>query len=325
MYNFNVNYQEYTYTPFNEFVDILEQASKSFKSVIYEAYSNRSPYLKNIDDAFKRLKNDITDIKAKNSLIKNLSKFTGVKNIYFSIRKDIGLNAGVLPILKKDLLLKKKSKEDAIDVNRIKEDASYIDKFYVMFGEKLIKSLSPRELTAILLHELGHVYNHFSRFTIILMRILRVISSPKSAALASIVLRKRGSVYIDAYGNDYSMDYSGMNLQITIALFLTAYIVSRTLTFIDHIQEYRSDEFAIKYGYGKEMTSVLYFFHKKEAKVGLVKKILNFVFGYILGTATHPPSKKRACKAIDKMINDYKKMYPRISSDIARMMLDLKC
>ncbi len=261
------------------------------QQTILEASRIREPILKKIDDNFAKLKMNPKDSAVKRELKQNILKFTGVKTVLISFKTDY-FNASVFPIYNNDIIKDFKFKK-----TMAKEDVSnnkYIKKIYITFGIDLLNKLSSKELTAILLHELGHVYNHTTHIWNILSKI--------APTLAFVLF-----------------------LPSALPALIPYFIVSRTLNFFDHKEEYNADHYAIKYGYGDEMIKVFKKFnHIETAKKSKIKILLTKMYNIIVGT-THPDSKKRACKTAQEMYKDYKKLYPKQTKELTLILNDLNC
>jgi len=143
--------------------------------------------------------------------------------------------------------------------------------------------LSPRELTALFLHEIGHVVNHIGEFVSIIQ---------KSAYLSKMILLAInlfiGSLYL---------------LPLTL-------VITRTLFWTLHIGEYNADKFAVEYGYGTEFISLMHKF-EKNIKVESESTIVQFlvkIYHYIFGN-THPSNKDRIRKIANIIKDEYSDKY----------------
>lgn len=259
--------------------------------IISEASPYREPILKKIDKNFKDLKEDFYNNKVKKDLIKNIKQFTGSKQIFISIKKNM-FNAYVIPIYTNELFKIKNIKSNKMLDTDISNN-KYIQKIYITFGDKIIDELSSRELTAVLLHELGHVYLHKTNVFKIMTKLLLI-----SGMLPSFILL-------------------GTTLPIVL--------IMRSLYFFDHIEEYNADKYATKYGYGDEIIKLTNKFHNIQTKnKSKIRLIFEKTFKLIFGT-THPENQKRACKAAKDMFKEYKKLYPNQTKELTIILDNLKC
>jgi len=288
-----------------------------FTELIFEVSPFRSSILKEIDKNFAQIKKDKKDSAAKKELTDNLKEFTGVKNIIINIKKDY-MNAAVIPIynqlISTDLIMIFKNYEagDNIkDLEIVEEPSKYIKKMYIMFGDQLIDMFSPRELTAILLHELGHCYTYTANLPRILLALFQ-----KGAGIAGIML-KTPLLWL----------FNLITLPAYIIASLTVITIVRSLTFIEHRGEYKADQFAAKYSYGDEMIKVLYRLHNRKLEIDAQKSWWEKVWSFIekiFSPASHPTSSSRIEELNEQMINDYKKLYPKLSDELNIILKDIK-
>lgn len=285
-----------------------------FKELIFEASPYRSSILKQIDEDFAALKKERSNKNIK-SLMNHIKQFTGIKKVIISIKANYN-NAFVIPIYNRKISLdviemfKDFENNNIKELKVVEEPSKYIDALYVVFGDNIISMFSPRELTAILLHELGHGYTHTSNMPLILMGILRKIFIGIEIVPKIILLPLIGLSFIHAF-------------------FITAtcFLITRSLTFLEHRGEYKADQFAAKYGYADEMIKVLNTFknleEEHESKYSWWKKIYTFLWEFLV-PSSHPKTTKRILELTDKMIEDYKSMYPEVSKELTIILSDLK-
>lgn len=295
----------------------MEQLIEEFEELVFEVSKFRSDILKDIDKNFSQIKQDKTNKDARKQLVENIRKFTGVKNIILSIKKDY-YNAAVIPIYTQVLALdllnvfkKYEAGENIKSLDVVEETPKYIQKIYIIFGDELINGFSSRELTAILLHELGHSFT----YTANLPRILLVLFQ-KGIGIAGLIL-KTPILWI-------------LNLVSLPAYLISSLIlmtVVRSLTFLEHKSEYKADQFPAKYGYGDEMIKVLYKLHHKEIEreesMSWFDKIWEFI-GNLFAPSTHPKSSRRIKEVNEQMLSDYKKLYPKLSNELSIILKDIK-
>lgn len=294
---------------------LIEEVERDFEYDIFEVSRIRSPILKDIDKNFDVLRRDNKDISEIADLIKNIMKFTRIKKVYFVIKPN-ELDAVVFTKYNKFLptIFKGKSEETIkIDKIRAEETPKYIDSIYILFGEKTLDMFTSKELTAILLHEIGHIYQHTSNFSLLMGNITNKVA--KWGIVASTLTFLRFIVFPTA----------SMYVAPVIA---GLWALSRSLTFFDHMGELNADEYAIKYGYGDELTKVFFKFNKitggKPRPKSWVKKTWGSI-GSFFSLKTHPDDSKRICDMLGKMKRDYKKSYPKFSKEITTIYADIRC
>ena len=276
------------------FIDIYQNiANSDIDESLFEASSFRNPILKEIDGEFLKLKNtklvkDQRPIKKQLQIL--IRKFTGSKHVFVNIKKDLN-NAYVIPIY--NGMFYKKVKQDIKSINeRGIEGSQYIDRIYITFGQKLINKLSHTQLTAVLLHELGHAFLHKSHIMIFVNSIIK-------SSHAIIVL--------------ISMKYFLNYFLIPIIPYL---IIVRTIGFLDHKEEYNADKFAAKYGYADDIADVMLMFHNINVKnKSKIRRIFDSIISFILPTS-HPLSKNRLKKLHNHYMKKYQQIYPDIKNEL---------
>lgn len=270
------------------------------KKLLNEVYINRHPLLKQIDNCFYKLqkKQDISS--CRKELTKLIKEFTGIKHVYVSFKKD-EFNAGIMPLY--HWKLPKNSKE--IKIPPIDETPKNINKIYVLFGLRLIDELNHRECTAILLHELGHCYYHFTNIATILEKSAKFLSHPLPTVITGFILNSFSAVML-------------------------LFVISRSLTILDHLQEYNCDEFAAKHGYLEEMATALNKISKFDKisppkKNKFFRKVYSILFEILLNRTTHPNKQDRICNLVNKSKKEYINMYPSFKQELKVILSDLKC
>jgi hypothetical protein len=295
-------------------MDIL--CLEHYELPLFEVSPYRSSILKKIDKDFAELKKDNRNVQIKKDIISNIKEFTGIKSVLFSVKKDY-FNASVIPVYNRALSLdlltvckKFEAGESISDLNVVEEPSKYIDKLVIIFGNTLIKQFTPRELTAILLHELGHGYIHTSNLPRLLVTLFDKVGRVGGLITNSILWFLK-------------------ILTFNVSLFFTMIfaLITRTATFFEHQGEFKADQFAAKYGYGDEMIKILYKFHnfskKEKDKQNWLVKILNYL-SEVLRPSSHPEDIKRIIKISEVMMTDYKKMYPQLSDELSIILTDIK-
>jgi len=289
-----------------------------FNELLFEVSKYRSEILEEIDQDFALIKKNRKDLAAKKQLIKHIKEFTGVKNIVITIKKDY-FNAAIIPlynqIISTDLInifKDYKPNDDIKDIEVVEEPSKYIKKLYIILGDGLIDKFTERELTAVILHELGHSFTYTSNLPRILLSLFQKSIGVVGMTLKYPILWLLNLITIPAY----------------IASSLIIITIVRSLTFVEHRSEYKADQFAVKYGYGDEMIRVLYALHgkeqeKKEADNNVWwKKIWNFIEA-LFSPSSHPPSTNRIKEVNEHMINEYKKLYPKLSNELNIILKDI--
>jgi hypothetical protein len=232
-------------------------------------------------------------------LSQHVSQFTRIPTISIKIKQN-SWTYSVFPIYTNDLPSPFKKNNKPADVHK------YIDKVYFVVGSYVIDTLSQKELTAILLHELGHVDEH---------------TSTLMAMMSSIV-------------GEYSQHGTTISLIIPfIWLLLPVFILtSHVARLYDRLEEYKSDNYATINGYGEEMAKALYKLKQiddkqslsKNKNMGILDKVKRFIMNFLY-PPEFPSDKKRICRTINSMLDDYKKQYPDLKQDMHVMFSDLKC
>ena len=290
---------------------------EQFDELIFEASQFRSEILKNIDQDFTLIKKDKKNLAAKKELIKNIKEFSGIKTIVITFKKDY-LNAAVIPIynqlISTDLLNLFKDYEVSGNIrllNVAEEPSKYIKKLYIIFGGDLIDSFSPRELTAILLHELGHSFTYTSNLPRLLLVLFQKGIGTIGMMLRVPILWLFNLISIPAY----------------ILSSLIIITIVRSLTFLEHKSEYKADQFAAKYGYWDEMVKVLYKLHnidtQKKSNQAWWEKVWNFIES-LFTPSSHPTSSSRIEEINNQMMTSYKELYPKLSNELSIILKDIK-
>jgi hypothetical protein len=204
-----------------------------------------------------------------------LEKIFGVHVIidfhYFGTHAD---NFAVIPYIKPNKDVKIKKKEDFVKFINVK-------RIELIFGNGFIKRHTPPELTAILLHEIGHLLNYLS-------------------IMMSMILKIMYPIYLITSG------FRGIPFIGTI-LYPLFLITSRTLHFAEHIGEYQADRFAVKYGYGDELVSAIKKWEKEDVKIKKQLTIFQRIsmLQELLVSSTHPANNDRILKIVKVMKKNY--------------------
>jgi Zn-dependent protease with chaperone function len=287
------------------------------QELIFEVSKYRSDILKDIDKLFAALKENHKDLAAKKELTEKIKEFSGVKQVVLTLKTEY-TNASVIPIYNQiistdliNLLKDFESGENLKNLNVIEEPSKYIKKVYIIIGIDLINMFSPRELTSILLHELGHVYTYTSNLPRLLLNVFQKLVGFAGEIFKTPILAILNLLSLPAY-------------LIASLIIIT---LTRSLTFLEHKAEYRADQFPIKYGYGDEFVKVLHKLHNKQIEIKKhltwYEKLWNFINSWFV-PSTHPTSSKRINEMSDKILDDYKKLYPNLDKELNIILKDIK-
>ena len=287
-----------------KFEDFVEMPSLEF---VFEVSANRSPTLKQIDELFREIKKDPKNRTLPKQLEKRIQEFTGIRKVIVHIDNGFD-NVLVVPHYKNNLpgifdkIEKSPSKFNA------EESTKYIDYVLIVYGTWMLDQCTPRELTAFLLHELGHVYQHTAEYSFRLGRFF-FHRSRRTFKYAGPIMGA-ASIWNPTF----------------IPLLIASFLFSRTLTAFDHMYELDADKYAAKYGYAEEIASVFHKFHKKFHKTSdsWLKNTWTHIKDFLLPD-THPTDKDRVCNMIEQMKKNYNKMYPKLKKRMSIIYADLKC
>ncbi len=247
-------------------------------NLLLERGTNILPGLTDIDRLFGQLKQDPDDAAIKNKLESELQNIFGVQFIIEIVKSgELSDNFAVLPIMKVS------SKSN----NQITETTVKLfdfDLVYLFIGVDLLKISKPKQITAILLHEIGHVIEHSSTIQTFLMSMLHKINYA-SNLLSRIPI-------------------------INFVFFPLLIITSRTLTFTNHAYEYGADKFAVKYGYGDEIAQwcLDHLKHNSKNKTTNNTSLFKFIES-IFDYSTHPTFNNRLIEVTNEIKQTYSKHY----------------
>ena len=249
---------------------------QNINTILFEVGKAPLPGLDQLDLYFKDLKESKNHVEAervKRRIEKQMELIFGPPfEIDLHWIGELSYNCAVIPILKTIGEIEKT--EDSIKLGNVR-------KVYIVLGMLLVDDLTPRQLTAVFLHEIGHIVNHISNT-------LKTVSS--------------------FMGKLHPVLETLNLIPVLNAVILPLYIItSRTLSFSSHMGEYHADKFAVEYGYGDELISVMHKWNKesvKEESELTFSRMLYNIKNFILGTS-HPDYKDR----IKKMISEIKEAY----------------
>lgn len=239
--------------------------------------------LKDVDVIFKRLKAVKKNLVKRQQVLRELEvkleKLFGIPVLIdFHIFGMFSENFAVLPYIKSNKDVEIKETKDMIQFINVK-------KINLIFGNGFINKHTSRELTAILLHEIGHLTNYLTKASQLFLMIL----SPIFAVLQGLRM-----------------------IPIISSVVFPLYILcSRSLFFIQHVGEYQADKFVAKMGYGDELISAIQKWQKESTKI---KKSLTLMqrismIGQFLKGSTHPTDIHRIEKLIEGIKTEYLKQY----------------
>jgi len=273
-------------------------------SLLFEASSKRSYILKQLDRTFEKLKLNPKDKNVISEIENLIRKFSRINKVKFGVVNDT--SGYVIPLYKPlfpRFIVKKLNDKSTQTKVRVEESSEYINSVYIYFGRSMISLLTSKELTAVILHEIGHSFYNTSKLSFIIPRLFKRV-------LAGISMKL--------------LLFPGTSIIIFSLL-----ILMTPLSIYEHIAEYNADSFAVKYGYGDEIISALNKIeglnpeknnnHNKVVK--LLKKFFKYLYSLTLGS--HPLTENRVCDIYKKMVDDYSELYPKISKQVRTLYKQL--
>lgn len=249
--------------------------------LIYERGSNALPELNKVDNIFGKLK--AAKPSATKPIVTQLEKLLSnifSTNVVIQIQQGrLSDNFAVLPILKPDKTGNATHKLTSKSVKLL-----HVDVLYLLIGMDLIKESEPRQITAILLHEIGHVTEHISTTSAIIEHYLE-----KMKFITDLLSR----------------------IPIINFVFSPLFIItSRTLHFRNHAYEYGADKFAVRYGYGDDLAEwCMNTMTSQSSKVPKNITGLTYMMKQLFEGSSHPSFKKRLIAVIKDMKSNYSKEY----------------
>lgn len=287
-----------------------------FSDVIFEALEKRPEILKKLEEQLKILKQDLSNKQIISQIEDTFKEFTHVKHVQLTIEnkwKD-SLNASVLgiPFIQKVQTalfsfldkIKNKGISSEVKMKDMEHDIPfYLERVYLILSPKLFNEFNERQIVAIILHEIGHLYNHdFSIFNYLFN--IFVILLNKSLFLGSVI-----SLILH-----HAISFSAF----TISIFL----FSRTLTFLEHRSEYNADKYPVKYGYGDDFIEVLKKFEEKKVTSKTnnkwLKKLIAFMTDVFI-VSTHPTTSNRIVEVAKIIRKEYCQQYKELEPKIIAM------
>ena len=319
---------------------ILDNITKNmdFSDCLFEVATNAPQSLIDLQETLKPICENPKQFNKRNTqkiakrISKKLQDFTGIKNVKVEFHKNY-LNFAVLPIYDFEdqsklsnnigFLSEAERIEDIKDVEKI--DPS-ITGLHLFIGLKFIKkiNLNADEIIAVLLHEIGHIFYHKKAAPKIIKSLMR-LSIDFGEKITTFGLLARW-IYFKLNGLSFATSVIG---PILLSIVLTLKIASRSLSFLEHKEEYGCDKVAARFGYGEEMSSVLmkiseYKGETKNQKVSKFGKVVLFL-KTIFNSRAHPVTPNRICELSKNMLNDYAKTYPIAKTEIEKQMKNLRC
>ena len=310
----------------------MENLALQREEPIFEVSKYTPKNLKSIEKLFNQLKKSPFDIYVKKQLVDKIKSFTKINQVTFSVKKNF-FNASVLPIYNQNLsksisnIIKDFKGHDfnqSIEPLKLKkmtsleESSDYIKKIFIVFGEPLVEQFSAAELTAILLHEIGHVYMTTSNAPTIILNSFKEIMTLTSKILGTISI---GSI---AIGYKKIFELGSSSFLIFILLILT-----QGITFLERLHEKAADNFAIKYGYGIEILTTIKFLDnigkRERSKKNLLIKIFTKIVEIlkdIFSPSSHPSPEKRIKDIENQIKKNCIEIYPDLSTELSVILKD---
>lgn len=187
-------------------------------------------------------------------------------------------------------------KEFIKDIGKFKKDSisiKNIESLIITIGLGLFKIMSPSEMVAIILHELGHWNVHFNSTSSVLLHLFRFI------------------LHTINVGGFIAIVITHQIAPIIYVMFLMIFLASNTINYFSQKVEYECDEIAVKYGYGDDLYSafqkmkILRSKYKSEpAVIIFLRQIKDLFFG-----VTHPELEDRMTRITEHIKTKYKDLY----------------
>ena len=288
--------------------------------------------LQRIERVFRRFKEkEINITQFRKELAATIHEVTGIKQVV--VFSDNNLNAAVVPIYNRLMPsnifrvfheLGVGANLDALPPDQLKKlkkicAPDSIEVIYIIVGNPMVARFTPEQLTAVMLHELGHVFSRTSALPFFIFHTFRELfrmSFPISIFTAALFRVKELIPWITL------LYFVGIN----------------GFAFVDKLGEYEADSFATKYGYGKEIMEVNKIFHEEyfgaaqakqksrsiwEFTKSLLKQIVSWLLD-LMFPGEHPSSKNRMKRIKDEIENKYKSIYPDQKEFFAAIFNDIE-
>ncbi|MEM3452067.1 MAG: M48 family metalloprotease [Candidatus Hadarchaeum sp.] len=177
---------------------------------------------------------------------------------------------------------------------------NHVHTIFLFYGRDLISQLTPAELTAVMLHEIGHYIVRFKE-------VLYYISRPYLFFPASVALNLLAT---------FSLTKTLLGILPVYVLLLI--LVNKVCL---HPQEMLADRVAVEYGYGDELMSVIGKFEKIDPVASIKEKsFLKRIYFFLKDVFhTHPSSETRIRSIFKQIIKHYPENYPHIKAVLERI------
>lgn len=273
---------------------------------LFEVANDVRPDIKAIQNVFskikKRNKYNVLDAVSLSVILKKVFKCKF--NVEFIAGEK---NAYVLPFYKSENKNVNISNKDIPEITEIIKNTEEIN---LWLGIPFLKEFTSGELTAVLLHELGHVYINS------LYKVYTVTSIIDNVFLK--LCKKILVLFNILYTyNRTRNDPDKINIipvYINAILFTLIYVLQLPCRFFSRKGERLADDYAVKMGYGDELISA---FEKLSTiinnDIGFFKKIQMFLID-IFYLSTHPGLKDRTKYIIKKIEDEYSDRYPNMKT-----------
>ncbi len=286
--------------------------------------------LEEFEHVFALLKKSHNNKSARFKLLQLIKDFTKIHDVVVFIDDEFNLgvvtkykDTELLSLIKSFLFMFVEknpplSNKKLRKLESVEESSENIEIIYIFIGKPLLKFLTPKELVAVLLHELGHVFSTSDEIPNNILLLLK-----------SILIRP-----IKLFGSDKDQIVS----RLTFLYTMTVSLLIRGITFTQHIGEYRADNFALKYGYGDELITALNKIKTVEkiktrnfSKANsIIKSIINFLKKIFVPSSNdlrsnpHPDTISRIEKLENQIFEEYKNTYPKYKEVFDLIRADYK-
>ena len=252
-------------------------------SILTEIGHHRLDGLEHLDELFKEIKRTETQVasaKVGHKIAQQISKLVNVP-----VEVDVHFlgsfvdNCGILPKLKNANPKNPVKSFDKIDLSPL------VSKLYIAIGREFINAYQPRELTAVILHEIGHIIHYVD----------------DQWSLSRITAYKMKAM-LDGLNTIPFINLIALPLLI---------VTSRTLAYTNHIGEYNADRTAVEYGYGDEMVYLMNSINKQSKDNKPNTKVwvrIALLRDMVLGSS-HPTIDDRIKKMLELIKTQYADEY----------------
>lgn len=281
-------------------------------NIIYEVAPSRPKVLKDLEDEFAKLSENESNRRVISNITNLLKKFTGIRQLHFRLVQNVE-NMYSITIyndnIRRDLVntFKKQQNQTGRVTNvtvRREHATKYIQQFYLFYGTEVLRTCTPQENVAVVLHEIGHGFAHTTN-------------------LPNMML-----AFNDKLRDLYSRVKNIMFTPVMLVLVFIIANLSRSLSFFEHAAEYNADDFVAKYGYGDELARVLTRYShviKKHDQSTWYQRLFDFVKKIFKPGMTHPIPERRICQLKKSLTNEYKQKYRPISRELDVIFSNIQC